>query len=176
MSWQSLKIHVVFFPLFQVGTQIDLRDDAATIDKLAKNKQKPLSLEAGEKLAKELRAVKYVECSALTQVSVWLVLRGVISYLMICPSLSLKRFWICPERFGPDPKQLNFTSWTIYHTRAIISRSWIQAIHKDRIFWKKLLKNKEMEWHVWYVIFKIILLNYLPGREVNHFFISCESR
>ena len=51
-----------------MGTQIDLRDDAATIDKLAKNKQKPLSLEAGEKLAKELRAVKYVECSALTQV------------------------------------------------------------------------------------------------------------
>ena len=50
-----------------MGTQIDLRDDAATIDKLAKNKQKPLSNEAGEKLAKELRAVKYVECSALTQ-------------------------------------------------------------------------------------------------------------
>ena len=51
-----------------VGTQIDLREDVATIDKLAKNKQKPLSNEAGEKLAKELRAVKYVECSALTQV------------------------------------------------------------------------------------------------------------
>ena len=26
----------------------------------------------------------------------------------------------------------------------ITSHSWIQAIHKDRIFWKKLLKNKEM--------------------------------
>jgi hypothetical protein len=48
--------------------QIDLRDDATTVEKLAKNKQKPLSLEMGEKLAKELRAVKYVECSALTQV------------------------------------------------------------------------------------------------------------
>lgn len=33
----------------------------------AKNKQKPLSLELGERLARELRAVKYVECSALTQ-------------------------------------------------------------------------------------------------------------
>jgi len=31
-----------------------------------------------------------------------------------------------------------------YCTRAIISRSWIQAIHKDRIFWKNLLKNKEI--------------------------------
>ena len=54
-------------PFLLVGTQIDLRDDAATIDKLAKNKQKPLSEEAGDKLAKKLRAVKYVECSALTQ-------------------------------------------------------------------------------------------------------------
>ena len=33
----------------------------------AKNKQKALSLDMGEKLARELRAVKYVECSALTQ-------------------------------------------------------------------------------------------------------------
>ena len=31
-----------------------------------------------------------------------------------------------------------------YRTRAIISRSWLQAIHKDRIFLKTLLKNKEM--------------------------------
>ncbi|CAG2184041.1 unnamed protein product, partial [Oppiella nova] len=49
------------------GTQIDLRDDAATVEKLSKNKQKPITSEAGEKLAKELKAVKYVECSALTQ-------------------------------------------------------------------------------------------------------------
>ena len=56
-------------PFLLVGTQIDLRDDAATIEKLAKNKQKPISAEQGEKLAKELKAVKYVECSALTQVS-----------------------------------------------------------------------------------------------------------
>lgn len=56
-----------------VGTQIDLRDDAPTIEKLAKNKQKPISAEQGEKLAKELKAVKYVECSALTQVILCIV-------------------------------------------------------------------------------------------------------
>ncbi|KAL5015350.1 hypothetical protein ScPMuIL_009620 [Solemya velum] len=54
-------------PFLLVGTQVDLRDDATTIEKLAKNRQKPISFEQGEKLAKELKAVKYVECSALTQ-------------------------------------------------------------------------------------------------------------
>ena len=64
----EISHHCQKTPFLLVGTQIDLRDDAAIIEKLAKNKQKPLSLEMGEKLAKELRAVKYVECSALTQV------------------------------------------------------------------------------------------------------------
>lgn len=55
-------------PFLLVGTQVDLRDDPLMLEKLAKNKQKPISYEVGEKLAKELKAVKYVECSALTQV------------------------------------------------------------------------------------------------------------
>lgn len=56
-------------PFLLVGTQIDLRDENTTLEKLAKNKQKPITLEQGEKLARELKAVKFVECSALTQVS-----------------------------------------------------------------------------------------------------------
>ena len=56
-------------PFLLVGTQVDLRDDPVQLDKLAKNKQKPITFDIGEKLAKELKAVKYVECSALTQVS-----------------------------------------------------------------------------------------------------------
>jgi cell division control protein 42 len=56
-------------PFLLVGTQVDLRDDTSTLEKLAKNKQKPISTEQGERLAKELKAAKFVECSALTQVS-----------------------------------------------------------------------------------------------------------
>lgn len=55
-------------PFLLVGTQIDLRDDPSTVEKLAKNKQKPITPETAEKLARDLKAVKYVECSALTQV------------------------------------------------------------------------------------------------------------
>ncbi|KIM63834.1 hypothetical protein SCLCIDRAFT_1170380 [Scleroderma citrinum Foug A] len=52
-------------PCLIVGTQIDLRDDNAVIKKLARQNQGPVSNESGERLARELGAVKYVECSAL---------------------------------------------------------------------------------------------------------------
>uniref|UniRef100_A0A2R9CEI7 Cell division cycle 42 n=1 Tax=Pan paniscus TaxID=9597 RepID=A0A2R9CEI7_PANPA len=53
-------------PLLLAGTQTDLRDDPST-EKLAKSKQKPITPETAEKLVRDLRAVRYVECSALTQ-------------------------------------------------------------------------------------------------------------
>ena len=58
-------------PFLLVGTQVDLRENSTTLDKLARQKQKPVNAEQGEKLAKELKATKYVECSALTQVSLF---------------------------------------------------------------------------------------------------------
>ena len=63
----EISYHRKGTPFVLVGTKIDLRDDAATLEKLAKNKQTPLTKEMGDKLAKEVGAVKYVECSALTQ-------------------------------------------------------------------------------------------------------------
>ncbi|KAJ2160533.1 Rho GTPase [Coemansia sp. RSA 552] len=59
--------HCPGVPCLIVGTQMDLRDDTATIEKLNRNRLKFISEEQGAQLAKELNAVKYVECSALTQ-------------------------------------------------------------------------------------------------------------
>lgn len=59
--------HCPGVPCLIVGTQIDLRDDSQVIEKLARQKQRPVTPEQGERLARELGAVKYVECSALTQ-------------------------------------------------------------------------------------------------------------
>jgi cell division control protein 42 len=59
--------HCPGVPCLIVGTQVDLRDDPSVREKLAKQKMQPVSKEAGERMAKELGAVKYVECSALTQ-------------------------------------------------------------------------------------------------------------
>lgn len=46
---------------------MDLRDDPQVMEKLQRQKQRPVAPEQGERLARELGAVKYVECSALTQ-------------------------------------------------------------------------------------------------------------
>uniref|UniRef100_A0A2K6CZD0 Cell division control protein 42 homolog n=1 Tax=Macaca nemestrina TaxID=9545 RepID=A0A2K6CZD0_MACNE len=54
-------------PFLLVGIQIGLRDDPPAIEKLSKNKQKPITPETAEKLVRDPKAVRYVECSALTQ-------------------------------------------------------------------------------------------------------------
>jgi len=68
---------------------VDLRDDPSVIDKLAKSRQRPITFEQGERLARELGAVKYVECSALTQRG----LKNVFDEVCICVPCSICFFW-----------------------------------------------------------------------------------
>jgi len=53
-------------PLILVGTKLDLRNDTATIEKLKATGQQPISTEMGESLAKKIKAIRYIECSAKT--------------------------------------------------------------------------------------------------------------
>jgi len=50
-----------------VGTKVDLREDKETLDKLRQLDQNPITPAQGESMAREIRAVGYMECSALTQ-------------------------------------------------------------------------------------------------------------
>ena len=52
-----------------VGSQIDLREDSWTLEKLKKIKQRFLTYENGFELAKKINAETYLECSSKTLVS-----------------------------------------------------------------------------------------------------------
>ncbi|XP_057304197.1 cell division control protein 42 homolog [Hydractinia symbiolongicarpus] len=78
-------------PFLLVGTQVDLRDDAAILEKLAKTKQKPISSKQGYKLARKVKAVKFVECSALTQQSVQNVFHKALKVTFEPPRVQKKK-------------------------------------------------------------------------------------
>nr|CAH7753647.1 unnamed protein product [Callosobruchus chinensis] len=63
--WQFLARVQQTFEI--AGTKIDLRDDRETLNALADQGLSPIKREQGQKLANKIRAVKYMECSALTQ-------------------------------------------------------------------------------------------------------------
>lgn len=65
--YPEIKHHCPDAPMILVGTKIDLRDDRETLNALADQGLSPIKREQGQKLANKIRAVKYMECSALTQ-------------------------------------------------------------------------------------------------------------
>jgi len=65
--YPEVSHHCPNTPIILVGTKLDLRDDPDTINRLKEKGMAPITFEQGNAKAKELRAVKYLECSALTQ-------------------------------------------------------------------------------------------------------------
>jgi len=63
----EIKHHCADAPILLVGTKIDLREDKEALQALADSGQSPIKREQGQKLSNKIRAVKYLECSALTQ-------------------------------------------------------------------------------------------------------------
>lgn len=81
-------------PIILVGTKLDLRDDRETIDKLKEKKLDPITYAKGLQQGKEIGAVKYLECSALTQKGLKTVFDEAIR-AVLCPSKPVKRAKKC---------------------------------------------------------------------------------
>jgi len=65
--WPEIQHHAPGVPLILVGTKSDLRNDEATVSQLASKGLRVISQEESQQRMKEIGAVNYLECSALTQ-------------------------------------------------------------------------------------------------------------
>lgn len=59
--------HCPGVPIMLVGTKSDLRNDGETQRKLKEQNQTPVTNQQGNALARQIHAVRYLECSALNQ-------------------------------------------------------------------------------------------------------------
>ncbi|XP_071478371.1 ras-related protein Rac1 isoform X3 [Diadema antillarum] len=65
--YPEVSHHCPNTPIILVGTKLDLREDKESIDKLAQRNLAPITYVKGQNMQKEIRAVTYLECSALSQ-------------------------------------------------------------------------------------------------------------
>jgi len=63
----EIQQHAAGVPIILVGTKADMRNDMSVQDQLAKKGLRLISVEEAQLRAKEINAVCYKECSALTQ-------------------------------------------------------------------------------------------------------------
>mmetsp|Transcript_63522 Transcript_63522/g.169963 ORF Transcript_63522/g.169963 Transcript_63522/m.169963 type:complete len:195 (+) Transcript_63522:84-668(+) len=63
----ELKHHAPNAPIILVGTKSDLREDPGVQNELREKRITPVSPEQGRAVAASIKAVKYLECSALNQ-------------------------------------------------------------------------------------------------------------
>lgn len=59
--------HCPSVPILLIGTKSDLRNNGEVQRKLKEQNQAPLTLQQGLSLARQIQAVRYMECSALNQ-------------------------------------------------------------------------------------------------------------
>jgi Ras-related C3 botulinum toxin substrate 1 len=83
--YPEIDHHAPGVPIILVGTKLDLRDDEATKESLRQKKMAPIQYEQAVMVAKEIKAQKYLECSALTQRNLKSVFDEAIRYVVERP-------------------------------------------------------------------------------------------
>jgi len=90
-KWYPEVIHFCpDVPQILVGTKLDLRGDAATMEKLKSLQQSPISTDQGQDLAKKIKAIKYLECSAKTGENLKTVFDEAVKAVLFAPKKKKK--------------------------------------------------------------------------------------
>ncbi|KAG0351581.1 Rho GTPase protein rac1 [Podila minutissima] len=90
----EISHHAPNIPTILVGTKLDLREEKETLDKLREKRMLPITYPQGLQMAKEISAVRYLECSALTQKGLKNVFDEAIR-AVLCPVQPSKRSKKC---------------------------------------------------------------------------------
>merc|ERR1719337_137732 len=90
--YPELKHHSPGVPMILVGTKLDLRSDPNTVAKLREKSPPttPITFEEGLDMSRSIGAVKYLECSALTQKGLKSVFDEAIRVVLIGPQAKKK--------------------------------------------------------------------------------------
>ncbi|MCL4159591.1 UNVERIFIED_CONTAM: hypothetical protein GTU68_027604 [Idotea baltica] len=65
--YPEVSHHCPSTPIILVGTKLDLREDKETLENLKEKRLAPITYPQGLVMCREINAVKYLECSALSQ-------------------------------------------------------------------------------------------------------------
>jgi len=87
----EIQHHAPNVPILLVGTKTDLRKDENTIKQLDSRQQSMVTIESAQRMAKEIGAVNFLECSALTQEGLKQVFDEAIRAAMSKPASAKKR-------------------------------------------------------------------------------------
>jgi len=67
-QWEpEISHHAPNVPIILVGTKLDMKDDPVTLAELRQKQMEPVDYNKGLQYARDINAVNYLECSALTQ-------------------------------------------------------------------------------------------------------------
>jgi Ras-related C3 botulinum toxin substrate 1 len=89
--YPEVSHHCPTTPIILVGTKLDLREDRGAVDKLRERRLNPISTVQGLQMAREIKAVKYLECSALSQVGLKQVFDEAIRAVLCPPQVKAKK-------------------------------------------------------------------------------------
>lgn len=79
--YPEISHHAPNIPIILVGTKLDLREDPNTIQSLRDKRMEPVTYDEALRTSQDIKAHKYLECSALTQRNLKAVFDEAIRYV-----------------------------------------------------------------------------------------------